>query len=236
MDALFARWKAADVVLAEAEADPAARERYDRSMELVQRTIFEAFMVHRRAPSVRPGPRSRHARVILGLPRDERGHADPVRPASGRRPPGLPARSTVAPVAECVEGRLSRGLRPGARLLDRLHRRPRPARRIGSSKIRPMHPQCAEYAARICPFIAGSEDEVQLSAAARGGGPGSPRRPEHGRSRAPSAGGYVYLSRAAATRLIQKYGEQYIEATPWANVKTGRTRLDNILTILVHQL
>jgi hypothetical protein len=222
MDGLFARWKAAEVVPPEAEDDPATRERYERSMELVQRTIFEAFMTHRWGERRPYDPDEDHAmpEAIRVLPRDERGL--PI-PYATLRVDGRPDFRTLdlERVERCIQDRLCGVC---GRTLDywiafiggpacernRLFRDPA------------MHPQCADYAARACPFISGARTKYSSRPLPEGEGLAThvdvnmadhERRPVD-----------MFIFTTRRYRVVARHGERYIEAARFAQIKRITSR------------
>ena len=215
LDGLFARWFSR--FSEEDRAEAAADERKRRALELYQRTMHTAFMAHRWGERRRYDPEEGRTmpEAIRVLPRDERGL--PI-PYAQLRLDGRPDfRSLDAErAARCVNERLcgicGRSLDywiafiggPSCRT-NRLFKDPA------------MHPECAEYAARACPFIAGSKTKYSTRPLPEGEGLAvhvDPNMADHERRPVDM---FTFTTRRY--RPVRKHGETYIEASPWVNVK-----------------
>ncbi|MGE3272802.1 MAG: hypothetical protein AB7P40_28960 [Chloroflexota bacterium] len=220
MEALVARRAASpephvEELLAEVGAED--RERVRRSQLLYFRAIFEAFMVHRWGERRRYDPFEGYdmPEAIRTLPRDEWGL--PI-PFAQLRVDGRPDFRSLdqALVKQCVESRLC-GL--CGRVLDYW------IAFIGGPACRQnrlfkdpaMHPDCAAYAARACPFIAGSK--TKYSSRPLPEGPGLATHVDRNMAAHERRPADMFIFHTRRYKVVRRYGEEYIEASPWASVE-----------------
>ena len=200
-----------------ADRSPEDRARIERTRELFIRTMQAAFLAHRwgRPRPWSPAEGYDMPEAIRVLARDERGL--PI-PYAQLRVDGRPDFRSLdlAKVAECVSKRLCAICgRPLGYWLAFIGG---PAcQKYRLFKDPAMHPDCAEYAARTCPFIAGSNTKYSTRPLPEG--PDllvrvDPNIADH--ERRPSD---MFVFTTRRYRVVRKQGDQYIEAAPFANVK-----------------
>jgi hypothetical protein len=219
-DALFARRMARPNPAVEAELEGRSgeeRARAQRAQELYVKTMQLAFMAHRWGQPRPWNPDEGYDKpeAIRVLPRDERGL--PISYAQLRVDGRPDFRSLdIARVAECVSQRLC-GI-CGRVLSYWIAFIGGPAcQRNRLFKDPAMHPECADYAAKTCPFIAGSKTKYSTRPLPEGPDLAvhvDPNMADHERRPADM---FIFTTRRY--KIVRKHGAEYIEAAPFASVK-----------------